>query len=77
MSQISPTHPRRLTDVTHFDIETDVAVVGFGGAGGCAAIEAADAGADVTIFEVASASGGSMRPGGTADAIDARPRPPN
>ena len=59
MSQISPTHPRRLADVTHFDIETDVAVVGFGGAGGCAAIEAADAGADVAIFEVASASGGS------------------
>jgi len=59
MSQISPTHPRRLADVPHFDIETDVAVVGFGGAGGCAAIEAADAGAEVTIFEVASASGGS------------------
>lgn len=59
MSQISPTHPRRLTDVTRFDIETDVAVVGFGGAGGCAAIEARDNGADVTIFEVASASGGS------------------
>ena len=59
MSHISPTHPRRLADVTDFDLETDVAVVGFGGAGGCAAIEAADAGADVTIFEVASASGGS------------------
>ena len=59
MSQISPTHPRRLADVATFDMETDVAVVGFGGAGGCAAIEAKDNGADVTIFEVASASGGS------------------
>ena len=59
MSQISPTHPRRLADVATFDMETDVAVVGFGGAGGCAAIEASDQGAAVTIFEVASASGGS------------------
>jgi succinate dehydrogenase/fumarate reductase flavoprotein subunit len=38
---------------------TDVAIVGFGGAGGCAAIEAADAGAEVILFELASASGGS------------------
>lgn len=59
MSQISPTHPKRLADVELWDAETDVAVVGFGGAGGCAAIEAADRGAAVTIFEVASASGGS------------------
>ena len=59
MSEISPTHPRRLVDVDTWHAETDVAVVGFGGAGGCAAIEAADRGAQVTIFEVASASGGS------------------
>lgn len=59
MSQISPTHPRRLSDVETWHHETDVAVVGFGGAGGCAAIEAADQGARVTIFEVAAASGGS------------------
>ena len=58
MSQISPTHPRRLADIDTWHAETDVAVVGFGGAGGCAAIEAADAGAQVTIFEVAAASGG-------------------
>ena len=36
-----------------------MAIVGFGGAGGCAAIEAADAGSSVTIFEVASDNGGS------------------
>jgi succinate dehydrogenase/fumarate reductase flavoprotein subunit len=48
-----------MTAVTHWDREVDVAIVGFGGAGGCAAIEAADRGAQVTIFEVASASGGS------------------
>ncbi len=55
----TPTQPRHARDVQEWHIETDVAVVGFGGAGGCAAIEAADAGAQVTIFEVASASGGS------------------
>ena len=44
---------------SQWDRETDVAIVGFGGAGGCAAIEAADAGSSVTIFELASASGGS------------------
>ena len=51
--------PRRNSDITNWDIETDVAIVGFGGAGACAAIEATDAGAEVVIFEVASASGGS------------------
>lgn len=54
-----PTHARHVRDVEQWDMETDVAIVGFGGAGGCAAIEAADAGAQVTIFELASASGGS------------------
>ena len=53
------TKPRRLDTVHAWDIETDVAIVGFGGAGACAAIEAADAGASVCLFEVASASGGS------------------
>ena len=59
MSKISPTKPRRLADVEEWFAEVDVAIVGFGGAGACAAIEAADAGAEVAIFEVASASGGS------------------
>jgi succinate dehydrogenase/fumarate reductase flavoprotein subunit len=54
-----PTRPRRLSDVASWFLETDVAIVGFGGAGACAAIEAADAGAEVAIFELASASGGS------------------
>lgn len=55
----NPSQARRASDVTQWDKETDVAIVGFGGAGGCAAIEAADAGAQVTIFELASDSGGS------------------
>lgn len=54
-----PARPRRVEDVTRWDIETDVAVVGFGGAGACAAIEAHDRGADTIIFELASAGGGS------------------
>lgn len=58
-AKTSPTRPRRLGDVGEWHMETDIAVVGFGGAGGCAAIEAADAGAEVTVFELASASGGS------------------
>lgn len=55
----SPSRPRKARDVQQWDRETDVAIVGFGGAGGCAAIEAADAGSSVIVFEVASASGGS------------------
>ncbi len=54
-----PTRATRLQEVERWDIETDVAVVGFGGAGSCAAIEAADAGARVAVFEVSSAAGGS------------------
>ena len=54
-----PTRPQRLDTIESWDIETDVAIVGFGGAGACAAIEASDAGSDVCLFEVSSASGGS------------------
>lgn len=59
MSSSTPTHPRRFRDIDEWHFETDVAIVGFGGAGASAAIEAAESGADVIIFEVASASGGS------------------
>ena len=55
----SPTQPRKAGDVTQWDIETDIAIIGFGGAGACAAIEAHDAGSEAIIFELASASGGS------------------
>ncbi|MCA9506035.1 MAG: FAD-dependent oxidoreductase [Myxococcales bacterium] len=59
MSAIRPTRPRRLDEVSSWQLETDVAIVGFGGAGACAALEAHDAGAEVAIFEVSAASGGS------------------
>ena len=42
-----------------WDIETEVAIVGFGGAGACAAIEAVGAGAKVTLFERTSGNGGT------------------
>ena len=58
-SKTNPSQPRHSRDVASWDMETDIAIIGFGGAGGCAAIEAADAGSDVIIFELASASGGS------------------
>ena len=58
-AEFSVTRPCRLSDVERWDIETDVVVVGFGAAGACAAIEAAQAGAAVTLFEVASDSGGT------------------
>jgi succinate dehydrogenase/fumarate reductase flavoprotein subunit len=58
-ARTNPSQARHLKDVERWDRETDIAIVGFGGAGGCAAIEAADAGSEVIIFELASASGGS------------------
>ncbi len=58
-AKTNPSQPRKASEVHHWDLETDIAIVGFGGAGGCAAIEAANAGSKVTIFELASASGGS------------------
>lgn len=58
-ARTSPSRPRKLCDVAQWDRETDIAIVGLGGAGGCAAIEAADAGAEVIVFELASAGGGS------------------
>ncbi len=45
--------------VENWDLETDVLVIGFGAAGACAAIEAAEAGASVTILERNSGSGGA------------------
>ena len=55
----SPARPLPYEAIDSWEAEVDVAVIGFGGAGACAAIEASDAGAEVAIFEVASASGGS------------------
>lgn len=55
-------HPERVIqadEITQWQIETDVAVLGFGIAGACAAIEAAHGGRAVTIFEASGGSGGA------------------
>jgi 3-oxo-5alpha-steroid 4-dehydrogenase len=60
-----------------WDVETDVVVAGFGGAGACAAIEAADSGARVIALDrfdgggATSASGGVYYGGGTRFQRDA------
>lgn len=59
MTEISLHHPYPASDVEHWDFECDVAVIGFGAAGACATIEAAEAGAKVMLFERNSGSGGA------------------
>ena len=51
--------PMPIADVPHWDFETDVAIVGFGATGACAAIEARESGANVILFERNSGSGGA------------------
>ena len=50
---------RNLRDVPQWDREADVVVIGFGAAGACAAIEAAEAGCEVLVLERASGGGGT------------------
>ncbi|OEY66340.1 FAD-dependent oxidoreductase [Marinobacter sp. X15-166B] len=58
-NNFSPGRACPVDQVPRWDLVTDVAVVGFGAAGSCVAIEARGAGAQVDVFEVASAPGGS------------------
>ena len=58
-TEFSPSCPVALDKVRHWDIETDVVVVGFGAAGATSALEAARGGARVTLLEVASGHGGA------------------
>ena len=59
MTEVSLHRPYPAANVTTWDYETDVAIVGFGATGACAAIEAAGAGARVMLFERSSGSGGA------------------
>ncbi|CAN1568140.1 SdhA Succinate dehydrogenase/fumarate reductase, flavoprotein subunit [Sphingomonadaceae bacterium] len=59
MAEISLHKPFPAAEVAGWDFETDVAIIGFGATGACAAIEAADAGAQVMLFERNSGSGGA------------------
>lgn len=59
MTEYSQYKPLNVADVPQWDYETDVAVIGFGATGACAAIEARTAGAKVILFERNSGSGGA------------------
>ena len=59
MAEPSLHRPIAACDVEAWDMDCDVAVIGFGAAGACAAIEAASAGAKVMLFERNSGSGGA------------------
>ena len=54
-----PCVPVEARDVPAWHAETDVLVVGFGGAGACAALEASACGARVIVLEAASEGGGT------------------
>ncbi len=56
-AEVPPTVPA--TSVDEWSDEVDVLVVGFGIAGGCAAVEAASAGARVRVLERAAVAGGT------------------
>ncbi|CDO36210.1 FAD-dependent oxidoreductase [Novosphingobium sp. KN65.2] len=59
MTEFSLHRPLPVAEVPEWHFDTDVVVIGFGAAGACAAIEAADAGARVALFERNSGSGGA------------------
>ncbi len=57
--RIDPCRPLDAREIETWFAETDVLVIGYGGAGACAALDAHALGADVTLLEVASAGGGT------------------
>lgn len=59
MAAVSLHVPFPIDEVPAWDFTTDVVIIGFGAAGACAAIEAAQAGARVILFERSSGSGGA------------------
>ncbi|NQV94332.1 MAG: FAD-dependent oxidoreductase, partial [Sphingomonadales bacterium] len=59
MTEPSLHKPYPVSQIKKWDFETDIAIIGFGAAGACAAIEAKEAGAKVMLFERGSGSGGA------------------
>lgn len=58
-SSYDASHPFPLAEVPGWDFDADVVIVGYGSAGACAAIGAAEEGGRVVLFEVSSGSGGT------------------
>ena len=54
-----PCVPVEAREISQWHAETDVLVVGYGGAGACAALEAQSCGAEVILLEAASDGGGT------------------
>ncbi|MFZ5847440.1 MAG: FAD-binding protein [Actinomycetota bacterium] len=65
---------RRVVAAQSWDAEADVVVVGFGAAGACAAIEAAEAGADVLVLDRFLGGGASAISGGVVYAGGGTPQ---
>ncbi len=61
MTNIAQPWLRRYEAIDEFYLSTDVVIVGYGGAGASAALEARRAGADVVVLERASGGGGSTQ----------------
>lgn len=59
MTDYSQYKPLPFSEVPRWDFETDIAIIGFGATGACAAIEARTSGAQVMLFERNSGSGGA------------------
>jgi 3-oxo-5alpha-steroid 4-dehydrogenase len=56
---VDNTAPQAAREISRWDLEADVVVVGLGMAGACAALEAQRAGADVLVLERAGGGGGT------------------
>ena len=52
--KLDPNKPLNAADIDHWHAETDVLVIGYGGAGACAALQAHASGAAVTLLELAN-----------------------
>jgi 3-oxo-5alpha-steroid 4-dehydrogenase len=57
--RLPSTEPIDVTEITTWDLEAEVVVVGLGASGACAALGAAERGADVLVLEASGGAGGT------------------